>query len=256
MPSIAPVDRRHVQLAHRDELVLGLVLERHGAFHRQVRRVDLQDEAGLVDRQVLVAQLARERHQVGLVRVVVGIHHRGRDDAGRRRGREAFGEPGPCLREALLEARDLLFDRAGVEIAHFADRLRRVGDLARPREAPLEHLDQLRHFLEILADLAFGCAAEARHALRDIGLEADALLLAVVADVDAGRDLARDGVAHGAVHLLGERSCVDRLAGLPPDQQVGERGVARQAADVGRQDAVVAQDHALIPRVRGGWLGL
>ena len=83
-------------------------------------------------------------------------------------------------------------------------------------------LDQLRHLLEVLADLALGFAAEARHARGDVGLEADALLLAVVADVDAGRDLRVDDLAHRAVHLGGHGGRVDRLAGLAADQQVGQ----------------------------------
>ena len=95
-------------------------------------------------------------------------------------------------RRSALKRRDLVLDVLGVEVAHLADGLRRVGDLAALGEAAQEHVDQLRHLLEVLADLALGFAAEARHALGDVGLEADALLLAVVADVDAGRDLRVD----------------------------------------------------------------
>ena len=116
--------------------------------------------------QVLGAHLARERHQVGLVAVVVGVHHGGGDDAGRRRRHERLGERRAGRRGAALEAGDLLLDVLGVEIAHLADRLRRVGDLGALGEAAQEHLDQLRHLLEVLADLALGFAAEARHALR------------------------------------------------------------------------------------------
>ena len=201
MPSIRLVDRRHVQLADPEEFLLAQVLERHGALHGEVRRVDLQDQARLVDGEVLGPHLARERHQVVFMAPVVGVHHGGGDDAGRRRGGERLGEGRACRRGARLEAGDLRLDVLGVEIAHLGDRLRGVGDLGSPGEAAQEHLDQLRHLLEVLADLALGFAAEARHARGDVGLEADPLLLAVVADVDAGRQLGLDRAAHGLVHL-------------------------------------------------------
>ena len=55
------------------EFRVALVLERHGALHREIGRVDLQDQAGLMDGEVFGPHLARERHQVGLVQVVMGI---------------------------------------------------------------------------------------------------------------------------------------------------------------------------------------
>ena len=50
-----------------------------------------------VNGPILVAHLARERRQIGLVRVVIRVEHRGRDDARRRRGQEAFRETGHGL---------------------------------------------------------------------------------------------------------------------------------------------------------------
>ena len=85
--------------------------------------------------------------------------------------------------------------------------------------------------------------AEARHPLRHIGLEAHALLLAVVGDVDAGRGLLVDHVLHGAIHLARELSFVDGLAVLAPDQKIGQSLIARQAADVSSQNTFSAQDH-------------
>ena len=62
--------------------------------------------------------------------------------------------------------------------------------------------DQFGKLLEIAGRRRrFDIAAKAGHALRHIGLEADALLLAVVADVDAGLLLLLDHVAHRPVHL-------------------------------------------------------
>jgi hypothetical protein len=167
------------------------------------------------------------------------------------RGEEGLGERLAGGGHAALEARDLVLEVLGVAVAHLGHGLRGVGDLGTAGEAAREHLEQLRHLLEVLADLAPGFAAEARHALGDVGLEADALLLAVVADVDAGLHLRRHCVAHGAVHLGGEDRGVDCLAGLAADQQVGQRVVARQAADVGGQDAIAAVQHGRFP---GAWL--
>ena len=152
---------------------------------------------------------------------------------------------------AGLEAGDLLLDVLGVEIAHLGDRLRRIRDLGALGEAAQEHLDQLGHLLEVLADLALGFPAEARHALGDVGLEADPLLLAVVADVDAGGHLGGNRAAHGAVHLGGQAGRIDGLAGFAADEQVGQHLVARQAADVRRQDAVLAADHGASPAGSG-----
>ena len=145
-----------------------------------------------------------------------------------------------------LEARDLAFDRLDVEVFQLGLALRRVLLLADMREAPHQARHQLGKFLELAPAPALRHAAEAGHALRHVGLEADALLLAVVADVDAGVRLLLHHVAHGAVHLVGELGRVHGLARFALDQQVGQLLVARQAADMGGQNAVPAQDHVVM----------
>ena len=153
------VDRRKMHLGDPDEALVGLVLEHHHAFHREIRRVDLQDQPGLVDRAVFLANLAGERLHVGLVRVVVRVHQRGRDDAGRRRGHELLGERAARV---LLEARDLVVDRAHVGVLHVGDRLRGVGDLGAMHEAPAERRDQIGMLDEILADAALASRRHSR----------------------------------------------------------------------------------------------
>ena len=49
-------------------------------LHRQIRSVDLQDHAGVVDRAILVGQRFRQGRQIGLVIIVMLIEHRRRDD--------------------------------------------------------------------------------------------------------------------------------------------------------------------------------
>src|SRR5262249_61391129 len=96
---------------------------------------------------------------------------------------------------------------------------------------------------EFAADLAPRLAAKSAHACGHVGLEADALLFAVVADVDACRDLGVDGRAYGPIHLDGKHAGIERLARLAANEQVGQDPIARQAADVGRQDSLLAADH-------------
>src|SRR3989441_1450866 len=94
-------------------------------------------------------------------------------------------------------------------------------------------------------------AAEAPHPPRRIGGEADARLLAIVADVDAGLELAGDHVAHGRLRLARERRRVDRLPAVQAHQQIAQRGRTRQAAGVGGQDPGLASLHRGLWRKRG-----
>ena len=244
----------HVQLARLDELGVREVLERHGALHGEIGRIDLQQQPGVVDGLVLVPHLARERLEVGLVRGVVRVHHGGGDDARRRRRHERLGERAAALRHGL-EAGDLVLQRGDVEVLELALALRRVLLLADVREAVLQVVHELGKLLELAAAPALGYAAEAGHARGHVGLEADPLLLAVVADVDAGRLLLVHHVAHGPVHLGLEHGLVVGLAGLALDQQVGQHVVARQAADMRGQDSIAAMDHerSLRSGLRGRW---
>ncbi len=133
-----------------------------------------------------------------------------------------------------FEARGLLFDRRSVVIVQFALRLGRVLLAADIGETPRQIGRQFGKLLELAAAAAFRFAAEARHALRHIGLKADPLLLAVVAAVDAGFLLSGDHMPDRPVHLGVELLRVIAFAGLALDQKIAERFVARQAADMRR----------------------
>src|SRR5262249_17523257 len=85
--------------------------------------------------------------------------------------------------------------------------------------------------------------SEAAHALWHVGLKTHALLLAVVADVDAGFLLLLDHMAHGCVHLLRHHGRIKGFSRFPPDQQVRQFLVTWQAADMGGENAIPAGDH-------------
>ena len=91
---------------------------------------------------------------------------------------------------------------------------------------------------------AAALAAEAGHAVDDIGREAGARLLPVVADVDAYRELAGYHLAHGRRRLAGQRLRLHPLAVVLAHEQVAERRRTRDAADVGGEDAIVTLAHA------------
>ena len=101
-------------------------------------------------------------------------------------------------------------------------------------------MHQFGEFLELAAAPALRFAAEARHALRHVGLKADPLLLAVVADIDARFLLLDDDVADRLFHFGIEQLLVVAFARLALDQKLAQRFVARQAADMGCQDAIAA----------------
>jgi hypothetical protein len=103
--------------------------------------------------------------------------------------------------------------------------------------------EQRREIRVIARPGPLGLAAEALHALRHVGLEADPRLLAVVHDVDAARHLLLDDVAHRALALPPELGAIHLFAVLVADQQVGQHGIARQAADMGGENSVIAAVH-------------
>ncbi len=113
-------------------------------------------------------------------------------------------------------------------------------------EAELEDLHQFREGFVIASAPPLRFAAEAGHPLRNIGLKTDALLFAIVADIDARLRLLIDNVANGAVHFRGQHFRVDRHALFALDQQFGESLAPRQAAYVRGKNAVLADEHWIL----------
>ena len=103
--------------------------------------------------------------------------------------------------------------------------------------------DQGGELLEVAAASPLRLAGETRHAPRHVGLKTDALLLAIVADIDACLGLLGDDVAHGAIHFIGELLFAEGLFLLAVNEHFRKRFVAREAANVGGQDTVATEDH-------------
>src|SRR5262249_9011397 len=86
-------------------------------------------------------------------------------------------------------------------------------------------------------------AAEAAHAVADIEKERFALLLAIVADVDAGFDLFVDDLAQRLLAETVELGRIDLATPRPPHIEARQLRRPRQAARVRRQDPLVTPVH-------------
>src|SRR5206468_4789205 len=215
---------------------------------RQVRVVDLHEEAGIDDRAVLLVHGVRDREKVLLVRLVVGVPLPVLD-AGRGDGRD----------ERLLDRRAL---KRGLEVVDVrlhvlgalvgdgagADHVHRPRGRARHRAAePLVELGEGFHLARAAprAAPALPVGLEAREALADVGNEAGLAHLAVVDDVEAELRLLADDLAHRALHPARAAALIVGLrARLRPDQ-LEQVGGTRQAPRVRGEDAVAAALHGL-----------
>jgi hypothetical protein len=86
-------------------------------------------------------------------------------------------------------------------------------------------------------------AAEAAVALPHVVREADLAHLAIADNVDPYIALPRDNVAYGLAHLGVQSSLIDLLSRCHVDHQSREFTGTREAARVGRQDAIGAPLH-------------
>ena len=106
-----------------DEVGQRFVLIGEMPFHRQVRRVDLQQIAVRDDCLVFHLQCASERIEIGILGVVPGIAHRGGDDAGRGRRHERFDKTAACRIQRAAEILALGFHHRAIQIAYLTHRL-------------------------------------------------------------------------------------------------------------------------------------
>jgi hypothetical protein len=140
----------------------------------------------------------------------------------------------------------LLVDRAVVEISHLADRLRQPaqrGDLGLAGVLLRPHPLEFRIAVDVGARRPFPAAAEAGQPGLEIEKERVALLLAVVADIDAGRALLVHDPPHGGAPGAIDLGVVGRVPACAGGIKPGELPRPRQAAGVGRQDSARAALH-------------
>ena len=138
-------------------------------------------------------------------------------------------------------------DRGGVDVAHLADRGRQpvVGRHpggARRRLLQIA-LPEFRIAVDVGARRPLPGAAEPGEPLLEIEKEGVVLLLAVVADVDAGLHLLRHDRAQRVEARGGDFARAERLAAGPLHIESVEMLGARQAAGVGGEDAFGAAFH-------------
>ena len=145
-----------------------------------------------------------------------------------------------------LEVGDIVLHRLAVAEPHVTDAAQPAEHL---RSGELDHaIAELRIVRQVALRLRRErFAAEAGEAVLDVGGVADLAGLAVADDVDADGDLVGDDLGDRPGDLAIEFGMIVRLLLVLLHQQIDQRLRPRQAADVGRQDAVRAELHGLPP---------
>src|ERR1051326_4220969 len=108
-------------------------------FEREVRAIELQQEAAVYDRLVFNAERLAERRQIRLLTVVEFVLHRGGDDAGRGRGQERLDEGVWLGLEDGTEIGNLRLELPVIDMALFAGLF--GGAHVRPRLAPRQRCE-------------------------------------------------------------------------------------------------------------------
>ena len=210
---------------------------------REIRVVDLQQKAGLDDGVVLDLHGVRDRREVRLVGRVVLVTQPVLDRAGRHRRQERLG----CrdAGQGRLEVGDVRQQGAAADVG---ERSRADGLAAGEVSTAREVLGELGGVATV--DLREHALARPQHPLLDpaqplarIGGEVALGLLAVVDDVEPGGGLLPHHAGHRVTNLRRQRGGVERRA-LILGGQYDPQGVrARQAAGMGRQDALATTFH-------------
>src|SRR5262245_34936677 len=227
------------------------ILERSGSeggvtLERQVRRIDLQLEAGPYDGLILEAQRRRDGIDIGVkARIMLILHDRG-EDAGRRGRDEGGGCAPPETAVGRLEGGALGIELGLANVGDGTDTLGQEGNVAH-RFALRQEPGALRLEFRVAFDIGKGrplaSAVNATQPTTQIEHEGFALLLAVGDDVEARLALLVDHPGDGLASGRGERGRVDCLALRSAREKVGQQRWPWQAPCVRRQDALIARRH-------------
>src|SRR5262245_44672191 len=236
------VERLHV--GRRDLHELGVAQSREGQVspHGQVRAIDLEHEAGPVDRVVLLLHHVDEPRQVGLPTRVILVSQEVSDDAGRGGRHEGLGrldlfQGCSQILDVLLHGRPVLPIDGPVAGG--------TGD----RRETLGASGSLGKVRPIGAGRHRALAAEPGEAMADVGGVADLALLAVVDDVNAGLGLHPDDVGDGLAHAGFEGPGIGDRAGIQRFQQGRQVGRPGQTSRVRGEDPIRASLHGRVASI-------
>ena len=198
------------------------------------------------DREILVAQRHGQRIDVVGHRRVVLVFHGGGDDPRRRRGHERIDRrPAPRLQHTR-QPPALALDAAGIDVGDLGHCLRRRQQThIRGRRGAHQRGLEARIQRDVTHRLALRAPAETGHVMLNVGKKALAAHFAIVHQVEARRDLRIDNRVGRGLDLLFERLAVDRLAPEARAVQGRQGPWPRQAAGVGRENAL---RHVWCPR--------
>src|SRR5207248_9838809 len=113
-----------------------------------------------------------------------------------------------------------------------------------------QHGSVVREGADIHRCGAGACPTKALHTTGNIGLEANAGLFTIIANIDPHFELLHDHSAHGRLYMPLELCPINALAALITDEQIAQRRGAWQAPHMCSKNAVSTSVHGTSSRQR------
>ena len=240
------VQRFGVEGGAPQKLRFGKVLKGGMPRHRQIGAIDLQHEARRCDGGILFSHRAGDGRDIVLVAAIISVRQKARDHAGRGRGQKCLGrtpgiDRGPHVGKVVRQRLPIADgDRTDAGHALEASCPRKLRHLA-------AEIGERRQIGVRFRTFRAALIRKAGQTIAHIGGVTDFAGLAVADNVDADIDLPLDDVQHGLPNAAIELHSIDRPAVLTLFEQLQHRVARRQAADMGRQNPVLARFHRYRP---------